>query len=95
MAGEKGLAEAGSSRLLSRTKPGGAGVVPPRPAVKRNKGFRLDNEALARLRRLVERLEEETGKRISEAALLGGVLYLGEKAETKELVEALMRSQWE
>ena len=50
---------------------------------------------IARLEELVERVGEATGRRVAEAALIGGVLLLGERASVEELVEAVKESAWE
>ena len=53
---------------------------------KRNKGFRMSSHDIARLKALIERVGEGTGRGISEAALIGGVLLLGERAPVDNLV---------
>lgn len=62
---------------------------------KRNKGFRLSARDIARLEALIERVGEATGRRISEAALVGGVLLLGERVPVEDLVQAVKDSDWE
>ena len=62
---------------------------------KRNKGFRLSAHDIARLENLIERVGEATGRWISEAALIGGVLLLGERVPVDDLVQAVKDSDWE
>ena len=62
---------------------------------KRNKGFRMSSHDIARLEALIQRVGEATGRRISEASLIGGVLLLGERAPVDELVQAVKDSDWE
>ena len=92
----KKLEGAPSSRLSSQQ---GATPTPKLKTLekekKRNKGFRLSAHDIARLEALIERVGESTGRRISEAALIGGVLLLGERVPVDDLVQAVKDSDWE
>lgn len=92
----KKLEGAPSSRLSSQQ---GATTTPRLKTLekekKRNKGFRLSEHDIARLGALIERVGEATGRRISEAALVGGVLLLGERVPVDDLVQAVKDSDWE
>lgn len=68
--------------------------TPPRQT-KRTKSFRLDPRDIARLATLIERVGEATGRRATEAAVIGGVLLLGEKTATAKLVTAIKDAAWE
>lgn len=93
----KRLENAGASRL---SRLGGPLTETPRlntPArqTKRTKSFRLDPRDIARLGALIERVGEATGRRVTEAAVIGGVLLLGEKTTTTKLVTAIKDAAWE
>ena len=64
-------------------------------AVKRNKNFRMRPRDIERLDGLVERVEELVGRKVAEAALVGGALLLAERVATEKLVEAIKDSEWE
>ena len=64
-------------------------------AIKRNKNFRMRPRDIERLKGLVERVGEVAGRRVAEAALLGGALLLAEKVSTEELLEAIKDSEWQ
>ena len=92
----KRLEGAGASRLSSGGDRSGAPKLRSLDHTrKRNKGFRMKPRDIARLEELVERVGEATGRRVAEAALIGGVLLLGERASVEELVEAVKESAWE
>ena len=96
------LDKAATSRLSARGK-GAAGAAPaalglkakPARDVKRNKGFRLDSRAILRLETLLERVCETTGRRVSESAVVAGVLLLGARVDVEELVAAVKEAAWE
>ena len=93
----KRLEAAGASKL---SRQGEAAVEVPRlkrrkRETKRPKSFRLHPRDLARLEALIERVGEATGRRIAEADLIAGVLFLGEKVTTQRLVAAVKDAAWE
>lgn len=64
-------------------------------AIKRNKNFRMRPRDIERLEGLVERAGEVAGRKVAEAALLGGALLLAEKVPTEKLLEAIKDSEWQ
>lgn len=93
----KRLENADASRL---SRQGGPPPATPRlrapgRQAKRTKSFRLDPRDIARLEALIERVGEATGRRVTEAAVIGGVLLLGKKTATTKLVTAIKDAAWE
>src|SRR4051794_8696954 len=71
-----------------------------RPAIKRetagsrrNHTVRLSGTEESRLQRLITRVSEEAGRPISEADLMRGLLVLGDKAESRALVDAVRHAR--
>lgn len=93
----KRLGNVGASRLSRQEGP--LAETPrlnaPVRQTKRTKSFRLGLHDIARLEALIERVGEATGRRVTEAAVIGGVLLLGKKAATAKLVTAIKNAAWE
>ena len=62
---------------------------------RRNHTVRLSRTEERRLQGLLNRTIEETGRMISEADLMRGLLVLGEKAETLALVDAIRHARFD
>ena len=62
---------------------------------RRNHTVRLSRTEERRLQGLLNRTTEETGRMISEADLMRGLLVLGEKAETRALVDAIRHARFD
>ena len=93
----KRLENAAASRL---SRQGGPLAEAPRlnapvRQTKRTKSFRLGLHDIARLEALIDRVGEATGRRVTEAAVIGGVLLLGKKTATAKLITAVKDAAWE
>src|SRR5215218_8900996 len=62
---------------------------------RRNHTVRLSGTEESRLQRLITRVSEEAGRTISEADLMRGLLVLGDKADTRALVEAVRHARFD
>jgi len=66
------------------------GLVSRKPAERKPRSYRLRAADLERLSKIVEAVNElSTGRRITETDVLRGLLVMGEKAKSKQLVEAI------
>lgn len=95
------MRDAPASKLSRRGKekdesgPGIEKLMGRGSAIKRNKNFRMRPRDIERLEGLVERAGEVAGRKVAEAALLGGALLLAEKVPVEKLVEAIRDSEWQ
>ena len=96
------LGGAGGSKLGRLAGTAARTAVVERPAIKRetagsrrNHTVRLSGTEESRLQRLITRVSEEAGRPISEADLMRGLLVLGDKAESKALVDAVRHARFD
>ncbi len=95
------LGGAGGSKLGQRGSAAAAAKT-DRPAIKRrrdgsrrNHTVRLSDTEERWLQRLLNRASEEARRMIGEADLMRGLLVLGEKAETRVLVDAIWHARFD
>ncbi len=98
---KRSLGGAGGSKLGQRGSAAAAAKT-DRPAIKRktagsrrNHAVRLSDTEERRLQQLINRANEEARRMISEADLIRGLLVLGEKAETRALVDAIRHARFD
>jgi hypothetical protein len=94
---KKSLSEAGASKLAQRQEGRGEAppLVTPRRTLRQPKSFRLGARDIDRLRRLSQRLGQETGRPINDTDTLKGLLLLGEKIDARELLDAVKDAVFE
>src|SRR4051794_30222541 len=98
--GKRPLGGAGESKLGRLSGTAANVAVAERLAIKRrtagsrrNHTVRLSGTEEGRLQRLITRVSEEAGRPISEADLIRGLLVLGDKAESRALVDAVRHAR--
>jgi hypothetical protein len=94
------LGGAGESRLGQIGAPTGAPLERPKikkptPGVRRNHTVRLSGTEESRLQRLVSRVGEEAGRPVRDSDILRGLLVLGEKIDTSQLLDAVRHAAFD
>ena len=91
-AGESRLGQLGANTVASTERPK---LKKPTPSPRRNHTVRLSGSEERRLQRLVGRVSEEAGRPIKDSDILRGLLVLGEKADVRQLLEAVRHAAFD
>jgi len=95
---KKSLADAAPSKLERRQQEATTptrGLVKARRKTSQPTSFRLSVTQLERLQRLCDQLGEAAGRPISQTEVIKGLLFMGEKTNTKKLLEAIKNAVFE
>lgn len=85
------------SRLGQMAPPAGEETAPK--LVKRShrpqpKSFRFSNSDIERLQALVDRLGEDSGRRVKDVEVIRGLLVIGQKIDSKKLIDGIKESSF-
>lgn len=90
--GESRLGQLGTAAIASTDRPKIKKVT---AGARRNHTVRLSGTEENRLQRLVGRVSEEAGRPVKDSDLLRGLLVLGEKANGRELLDAVRQAAFD
>lgn len=85
-AGDSRLGQFGAAPVASTERPK---IKKAALGTRRNHTVRLSGTEESRLQRLVSKVSEETGRPVKDSDILRGLLVLGERAETRQLIDAV------